>query len=79
MVVEGRVALRSLLARPVASLVVVTTLALGLGAMAAWLDLLNLALWRQPAARAPGELVQVYTWNHHAFIGAWGYTSYNFV
>lgn len=72
---EARVALRSLVARPVTSLVIVATLGLGLGATAAWLDVLDLVLWREPRAKDPASLVQVYTWHHHAFIGPWGLTS----
>lgn len=73
---DVKFALRTLTQRPGFTLVVVFTLALGIGSATVIFDLVNLFAWRRPQVERPRELAGVYTASVHAFIGPYGLTSF---
>ena len=72
-----RFALRSLAKTPGFSLIVILTLAVGIGSTTTIFDLANVFHWRRPAVNKPREVVEVYTTSRQpAFAGPHGQLSW---
>ncbi|MEO1084037.1 MAG: ADOP family duplicated permease [Acidobacteriota bacterium] len=70
-----RFSARSLARNSGLSLVVISILALGIGAAVAVLDTTNLLAWRPMPAEAPDRLARIFTGNLRGFSGPWGFTA----
>ena len=73
---DVRFAFRSLRRRPGASLVLILTAAVAIGAATVTFDLANLVAWRTLPGSHGADLVRVYTQHRQPFIGPWGYNPF---